>query len=215
MKYIDIDNWKRKDHYNFFKGLDYPHFNICANLDITKFYKFIKENNEPFFLSFLFLAVKGANSVKEFRYRIRENSVVEHDLVSPSFTVMSSNGVFSFCPVLFCDNFNDFFTRASQQIEKTKNHVIISDEPGRDDLLFITSLPWVSFTSLEHPIQMNPVDSIPRIAWGKFFEENGKIKLPFSVQVHHALVDGIHIGEYFKVMEEMLDKPEIYLQKKN
>ncbi|WP_428866904.1 CatA-like O-acetyltransferase [Clostridium sediminicola] len=54
-------------------------------------------------------------------------------------------------------------------------------------------LIWVSFTSITHPIQMNPVHSVPRIAWGKYFEENGKIKLPLSVQVHHSLVDGIHV----------------------
>lgn len=213
MKYIDIENWERKDHYYFFKEFDYPHFNVCVNLDITKFYRFIKENNEPFFLSFLFLAVKAANGVKEFRFRIRDDAVVEHEMVSPSFTVMASKGVFSFCPVLFSDNFNDFFIRASKQIEKTKNHAVIGDEPGRDDLLFITSIPWVSFTSIAHPINMNPVDSVPRIAWGKYFEENDKIKLPFSIQVHHALVDGVHIGEYFEIIEEMLDKPDIYLQR--
>ena len=54
MKYIDMENWARKDHYNHFKALDYPHFNICGNIDITQFYKFIKENENPFFISFLF-----------------------------------------------------------------------------------------------------------------------------------------------------------------
>jgi chloramphenicol O-acetyltransferase type A len=58
---------------------------------------------------------------------------------------------------------------------------------------------------------MNPVDSIPRIAWGKYFEENGKIKLPLSVQVHHALVDGLHVGQYFNAIQEILDNPLKYL----
>nr|WP_307902695.1 CatA-like O-acetyltransferase [Clostridium botulinum] len=43
MKFIDIENWKRKNHYNYFKQLDYPHFNICGNLDITNFYRYIKK----------------------------------------------------------------------------------------------------------------------------------------------------------------------------
>ena len=58
---------------------------------------------------------------------------------------------------------------------------------------------------------MNPADSIPRIAWGKYFEENGKIKLPLSVQAHHSLVDGVHVGQYFNKVQEILDNPVRYL----
>jgi chloramphenicol O-acetyltransferase len=41
-----MENWTRKGHYNHFKALDYPHFNICGNIDITQFHKFIKENEK-------------------------------------------------------------------------------------------------------------------------------------------------------------------------
>ena len=211
MKFLDIENWERKNHYTYFKQLDYPHFNICGNIDITEFYKFIKERDNPFFISFLYVSTKTANSIKEFRYRIREDMIIEHETISPSFTVMTPKEVFSFCTVKYIDKFNNFKIRASQEIERIKNNVSIEDEHGRDDLIYITSIPWVSFTNITHPIQMNPVDSIPRISWGKYFEENGKIKLPLSVQAHHALVDGVHIGQYFNTIQEILFNPEKYL----
>lgn len=211
MKYIDMENWNRKDHYYYFKQLYYPHFNICGNVDITKFHKYIKENGIPFFISILYAATNTANSIKEFRFRIREDKVLEHEAVSPSFTVMTEGEVFSFCTVKFIDKFNDFKSIALAEIEKVKNNVSIEDEPGRDDLLYITSIPWISFTGVTHPIQMNPVDSIPRISWGKYFEENAKIKLPLSVQVHHGLVDGIHVGQYFNAIQEIFDNPEKHL----
>lgn len=211
MKFIDIENWKRKDHYNYFKKVDYPHFNICGNLDITKFYSYIKENDFPFFVSMLYVSTKAANNIKEFRFRIREDKVIEHKTVSPSFTVMTEGEIFSFCTSSFIEGFKEFKNNTLKEIEKVKNNVIIKDEPMRDDLLYITSIPWVSFTNITHPIQMNPVDSIPRISWGKYFEENGRIKLPISVQVHHALVDGIHIGQYFNIVQEILDNPVNYL----
>lgn len=207
MKFIDIENWKRKDHYNYFRQLDYPHFNICGNLDITNFYRYIKENELPFFISVLYASTKTANNIREFRFRIREDKLIEHEVVSPSFTVMTDGEVFSFCAVKFMDKYNDFKSNTLREIEKIKNNVTIEDEPGRDDLLYITSIPWISFTNITHPIQMNPVDSIPRISWGKYFEENGKIKLPLSVQAHHALVDGIHVGQFFNTIQEILDNP--------
>lgn len=207
MKYIDIENWNRKNHFNYFKQVDYPHFNICANLDITNFYRYIKENELPFFISMLYVSSKTANSIREFRFRIREDRVVEHETVNPSFTVMTEGDVFSFCTSDFTEEFKDFRTNTLMEIEKVKNNVFMEDEPGRDDLLYITSIPWVSFTSITHPVQMNPADSIPRISWGKYFEEGGRMKIPLSVQVHHALADGIHVGRYFTGMQEILDNP--------
>lgn len=207
MKYLDLENWNRKDHYLYFRELSYPHFNICGNVDISKFYKYIKENGLPFFVSVLYASAKAANSIKELRYRIRGDCVVEHDTVDPSFTVMTEGEVFGFCAVKFIDVFRDFKVNTLSEMEKAKNKANLKDEPERDDLLYITSIPWVSFTGITHPVQMNPVDSIPRISWGKFFEENGKIRLPLSVQVHHALVDGFHVGQYFNAFQEILDNP--------
>lgn len=212
MKFIDMKNYNRKDHYNFFKEMDYPRFNICANLDITKFYQYIKENELPFFISVLYAATKAANDVRELKFRIREDEVIEHEIVNPSFTVITDEEVFSFCEGRYIEKFNEFKDYSLKQIEKVKNNVTIEDEPGQDNLLYITSIPWISFTSVNHPIHMNPVDSVPRIAWGKYFEENDKIKLPFSIDVHHALVDGVHIGKYFKIIQEIFDNPNIYIE---
>ena len=35
--------------------------------------------------------------------------------------------------------------------------------------------------------------------------------MPFSVEVHHALMDGLHVGRYIERMEEMLATPDAYL----
>ncbi|WP_242867717.1 CatA-like O-acetyltransferase, partial [Clostridium botulinum] len=133
MKFIDIENWKRKNHYNYFKQLDYPHFNICGNLDITNFYRYIKKTELPFFASVLYASTKTANDIREFRFRIKEDRLIEHEIVSPSFTVMTKEEVFSFCTVNFIDSYNDFKSNALKEIEKTKNNITIKDEPGRDD----------------------------------------------------------------------------------
>jgi chloramphenicol O-acetyltransferase type A len=75
-----------------------------------------------------------------------------------------------------------------------KRHPTLKDEPGNDNLLFMSAIPWVSFTSFMHPIHLHPVDSVPRFAWGKFFEQGGRLLMPLSVQAHHALLDGLHVG---------------------
>ena len=52
---------------------------------------------------------------------------------------------------------------------------------------------------------------MPRFAWGKFFEEGGSLKMPLAVQVHHALMDGVHVGKFYARMQEYLSEPSFIL----
>jgi chloramphenicol O-acetyltransferase type A len=76
-------------------------------------------------------------------------------------------------------------------------------------------LPWVSFTSFAHARTPGRGESVPRIAFGKFSIENEQTMLPISVEVHHALMDGLHVGRFLNRFQEMLMEPENYLQSEN
>jgi len=73
-------------------------------------------------------------------------------------------------------------------------------------------LPWVSFTSFSHARNWRREDSVPKIAFGKFIKKDDRVLMPFSVEVHHALMDGLHVGRYVMRLEEVLREPEIYLK---
>jgi chloramphenicol O-acetyltransferase type A len=208
VKYIDIENWNRKNHFHFFRQMDAPHFNICANVDISELKKFIEQNNLSFFKTVLYIAIRTANSLAEFRQRISGERVIEHEVVHARFTVQSSDDLFGFCAVSYSDEFNDFYARAVTEIEKAAKNPQIGNLPGRDDLIYMSCIPWISFTSYTNAMHLERLDSIPRIVWGKYFRENGKIKMPLSVQAHHALVDGKHIGEYFNYFENLCQNPD-------
>jgi len=79
-------------------------------------------------------------------------------------------------------------------------------------MIHFTTLPWVSFTSFAHARKHDPGDSVPKVAFGKFTEEGGRVLLPISVEVHHALMDGLHVGRYLTRLEEALAEPEAYLR---
>jgi len=201
MKYIDIENWERKSHFNFFRQMDNPHFNICANIDITELKSFTEKNKLSLFKTVLFIAVSTANNIKEFRQRIADEQVYEHERVAATYTVPSSQDVFSFCTTTYSLNFQDFYNASGNAMNQAAENPQIGNLPGRDDLIYMSCIPWVSFTSYSNAMHFTPVDSIPRIVWGKYFSENGRIKMPLSVQAHHALVDGKHIGAYFNYFQ--------------
>ena len=211
MHHINLKTWPRREHFDVFRTFDMPHFNMCANVDLTMFYRFIKQHDISFNLAMVYMITRAANAVTEFRYRIRGNEVVEHEVVHPSSTIMGKNDVFSFCSMEYHENFWDFVEENSEKIASVRARPrLLEEDGGRDDLLFMTAIPWVSFTSFMHPLKF-PVDSVPRFAWGKLFKEEDKLKMPLSVQAHHALIDGLHMGRYFRVVQDFFTKPEIVL----
>ena len=206
MKKIVFDNPHRQKHFDFFNGMNHPHFSITANVDISLFIAQSKASGLPFSHSLIYCLSRTANEIKEFRWRIRENTVIEHQTVHPSFTVSNDKSdVFSFCTVTFKNGINTFIAEAKKVQENMKSNPSLEDQPGRDDYLFLSAIPWVSFTSIQHAMHFHPHDSVPRISWGKFFEQNGKILMPVSIQAHHALVDGRHMGVYFETLQNHLN----------
>lgn len=207
MRRIDVENWPRRDHFNFFNAFDYPHFNMCANLDLTVFCPHLKQRDISFNTALVYVLARAANAVPEFRQRIRPGEVIEHDVVHPATTILVDDDLFSFCTMPYSDDFADFAANADDCIARVKEAPTLDDGPDADSLLFMTAIPWVSFTSFMHPIHLHPIDSVPRFAWGKYFEEGSRLKMPLSVQGHHALMDGLHMGRYYDCVQEMLTDP--------
>ena len=206
MKKIDMENWPRKQHFDFFNNFDYPHFNITLDLDITRLYNYIRENEISFFKTMVYYVTKTANNIKEFRYRvINNNQVVEFEEINPSFTIMSEENVFSFCNSKYFPDKKRFFRSMEENIKKYKDNPAVSEEEDKIDSIYITSLPWISFNSITHPIDIKNVDSVPRIAWGKYKKVDSKVLLPFSIQVHHGLMDGYHVSKYVDYINKLIN----------
>jgi chloramphenicol O-acetyltransferase type A len=208
MKKIDLTSWPRQVHFEVFKAFDYPHFNMCANVDISQLLPAVKGGGWSFTAAVVYLLARTANDMPPFCQRIRGDEVVEHEVVHPSPTILAEGDLFSFCTIPYTPDFPGFAVRAAERIAHVRSHPILEDEPGQDDLLFMTSIPWVSFTSFMHPIHLHPIDSVPRLAWGKYFEEGERVKMPLSVQVHHALMDGLHVGRYYERVQDYLSQPQ-------
>ncbi len=209
MQTIDVETWPRRDLFRFYSGLDYPHFNVCADMDITRLHRHCRKSGISRFNGVLFGVSHTANLIEEFRQRIRQDQVVQHEEVQPSFTVLTEENTFCFCETKYCQDINLFSERTNEAIANAKENPSIKDEPGRDDYLFISSLPWVRFTSVSHPIHMSPVDSIPRITWGRFIEEHKRVIMPLSVQVHHGIADGYHVGRFFELFQQWVESVDL------
>ncbi|MFZ4591495.1 MAG: CatA-like O-acetyltransferase [Ignavibacteria bacterium] len=211
MKYLDIENWKRKKHFEFFKKFEYPHFNICTNIDITNTFRYSQKNKMSLFRTVLYSVMKCCNEMEEFRYRIKDDKIIIHDVVNPGVASIAEEDVYTNFIIPYKPSLKDFLAEYEKAAEQAKGEIVVGEkQKGKDDLIFISSLPWVSFTSVTNPMRSGYEDSTPRIIYGKQFKQNGKIMMPFSVQVNHCLMDGIHVSKYFYKLTEVLSNPEKY-----
>ena len=211
MRYIDMQTWPRRDHFRLFSSFNHPHFSMCANVDVTAFYPFVKRHGYSLTVSMVYVIARASNSIPEFRQRIRGDQVVEHEIVNPGFTILIDKDLFTFCAVEYTENFSEFASRAANNVAHVKAHPDLENNAEKDDVLYMSPIPWVSFTSFSHPMQLHPADSVPRFAWGKYFQESETWKMPLSVQGHHAVMDGIHMGRFYETVQDYLHHPEAVL----
>ena len=206
MKEIDIDTWKRREHFNFFSTTAYPIYNITFNIDVTKVKVYANKNKVSFNLSMIYLSTKALNTIENFRYRLHDNKVVLHDTLTPSYAEIDKGSeLFKMITVPMEQNILQFIQNAETKNKEQKNYFNISDFIGHDDLVFYSTLPWISFTSIDHTINMKKEDAIERVSFGKYFKEKNKIVMPYNIQVNHLFVDGIHLGMFKDKLDEVIN----------
>jgi chloramphenicol O-acetyltransferase type A len=203
MKKINISSWYRKEHFEFYTSFKQPFFNVCATVDVTKTLNYCKENQLSFFICSLFLLGYTADQIEPFRFRINNHEVNVHDESELSCTVLNNDDSFSFCEFGACNNFDLFYQQANQQLAKIKNgNKSLKVSNKKDNQIFCSVLPWLHFTSFSHAQKQSEHDSTPRIVMGKYKKIHNEIAMPVSVEVHHALVDGLHVAQYFEQLQQ-------------
>ncbi len=211
MKTINLESWPRRKHFETYRAFDFPHFNMTATVDVEKMLPVVKEHSVSLTIAITYLLAHSANQIVNFRWRIRNDEIIEHAVVHPSITILTSDNLFSFCTIEYQPIFSGFAAEAVEMIHFVRENPTLEDKEQEEALLFMTSIPWVSFTSFMHPMHFHPVDSVPRIAWGKIYDIEGRKHMPLSVQGHHALMDGLHVGEYYARVQENIDRADTLL----
>jgi len=200
---INIDSWARKNAYLFYKDFDDPYFNFTVNVDITSLLKRCKTANESFFLNTIYLALSVANTIDNFKIRFNENELVIHDSIDGGSTLLYDDESFGFGYYNFDTDRETFILNAQKEIDYRKSTKSFepNEDQGKNNLIYFSSVPWMTFTSTKHAQHNSINKSIPRITIGKYFNLKDQIMMPVNVEANHALMDGYHLGLFFERFE--------------
>lgn len=201
---IDEKTWKRTMHCMVFRNSVEPAFCVTFELDITNFLPRVKEKNYSFTMAMIYAVSKCANKIEEFRYRFLDGKVVLFDRIDTAFTYLNKETeLFKVVNVPMCDSMEEYVSLALKTTEKQKEYFT---GPLGNDVFQFSPMPWVSYTHISHTNSGKKDNATPLFDWGRFYEKDGKILLPFSVQAHHSFVDGLHIGKLYELVQKYLNE---------
>ena len=201
---IDETKWKRALHCQIFRNSTEPAYCVTFELDITNFLKKIRTTNLSFTFSLIFVVAKCANEIEEFRYRFLDGQIVRYNKINTAFTYLDKDTeLFKVVHVEMQDTLEGYVSAAAQTAENQKEYFT---GPLGNDVFQFSPMPWVSYTHISHTNSGKKDNATPLFDWGKYFERDGKNILPFSIQVHHSFVDGVHIGKLANSLQNALNE---------
>lgn len=212
-RYIDIETWHRRELFDFFINYKNPYFNVCVKLDVTELVAFVRDlPHVRMSCALHYFGLRAANETEPFRYRLQDGKIIVYDVINGGTTVLLPTESFAYAYFDYTIDFEKFVAGMTNSVDELRNGDGRLKPTMRDDVIYHTTLPWISFTSFSHARTPGRGDSIPRFVFGKFAKEGERLMMPFSVEVHHALMDGLHVGRFLTRMEEGLAEPEKFVR---
>lgn len=200
---IDEKTWKRSMHCMVFRNSIEPAFCVTFELDVTNFRRKIKEQGYSFTIAMVYAICRCANEIEEFRYRFLDGNIVLYDQIDTAFTYLNSDTeLFKVVNVPMKDTLEEYVAAATKAAREQTEYFT---GPLGNNVFQCSPMPWVTYTHISHTNSGKKDNVTPLFDWGKYYERDGKILMPVSVQAHHSFVDGVHIGKFVDCLQKYVD----------
>lgn len=203
-KYIEIDEskWSRAMHCAVFRNSVEPAFCVTFEADVTGLKQYAKDNNLSFTLAMVYAVCKCANQIEAFRYRFVDGKIVLFENIDTAFTYLNKEtNLFKVVNVSMMGDIKEYCIKAKKIADEQEAYFT---GPLGNDVFQCSPMPWVTYTHISHTNSGKKDNATPLFDWGKYYEKDGRILMPVSVQAHHSFVDGIHIGEFVDALKKYL-----------
>ncbi len=201
---INENEWERAMHCMVFRDSVEPAFCVTFDIDITNFLGQVRRQNVSFTIAFVYAVCKCANGIEAFRYRFLDGKIVLFDQIDTAFTYLNKETeLFKVINVPMRDTLKEYVELATRTAEEQKEYFT---GPLGNDVFQCSPMPWVTYTHISHTNSGKKDNATPLFDWGRYYERDGRIIMPVSVQAHHSFVDGIHIGRFAEQLQNYLDE---------
>lgn len=203
---IDMEQYPRRTHFEYFRTMEYPYVGVTVNVDVTELRAFSHKHDCSFYLLFMHAAALAADNIPELRRRIHGDAIIEYEQCGTSHTEALDDGTYRYCTLYHHMPLEEYLHEAEARRLECRSEKGLCEDEDVDSLYFISTLPSVHYTALIQPTAGKD-ESNPRITWGKYEQDtSGRLMMPVSLLCHHALVDGRHIGAFYEQLKVEMRK---------
>lgn len=205
-KVIDRDTYYRKGVYRHFTEDCKCSVSMTARIDVTDLVSLSKEAGTKFYINFLYVLCKALNSRDDYRmqYLWQTDELVCFDVINPTQYIFHEDT--ETCTPVYTDydpDYETFYKNASEDIEKAKQTREYGlDAAGHPNWFDASYISWVSYDSLNIELPDGYLYLLPIVNWGKYREENGRLMMPVTVRMNHAIADGYLVANVFRLLEK-------------
>ncbi|MCI6043819.1 CatA-like O-acetyltransferase [bacterium] len=206
---IDFDSWNRREIFELFEGYLYC---MTVELDITEFLCTLNEQQIKFYPAMCYCIAQTVNGNQNYRYAKINGEIGYWDRVHPHYTLLRKNTdhLFTHQRTFYSDDFSKYYRHFLEDKEKAENgDSLYYDKSGSMDNVHISTMPNTSYTALSYskPASFTHYGTpntsfIPFVMIGKYYDSGHCMKLPVTVEFHHAVNDGYHAEQFFHLLEE-------------
>ena len=207
-------NYKVVDKEKYYRKGVYWHFtedckwstSMTARVDVTDLVSRSKETGRKFYINFLYILTKVLNSREDYRmgYLWQTDELICYDVINPTQYVFHEDTE-TCTPVYtnYDEDYEKFYAGAIKDVEEakaTREYLLnMADHPNWFDASYIS---WLSYDSLNIELPDGYLYFLPIVNWGRYREENGRLLMPISIRMNHAIADGYLIANVYRLLEQ-------------
>lgn len=202
-KKIELSTWPRRSHYEYFQTFDCPMFSITSPVRVDAVYNHAKSRGISFFALCLFVLLKSLNEVPQLRQRVEHDEIWEYESIDALVPVLAADGEFTQIIVKYRPCLSSFLEHALPLIRQAGAEPARANPCDRTDIAVFSCLPWIPFTQVASAYRVFKGQYLPLIHWGRMEPDaSGRLMMPVAIQANHVLVDGVHAGRFYGILED-------------
>jgi len=206
---IDRETYYRKGVFRHFSEDCKCSTSMTARIDVTELVSYSKATHTRFYLNFLYILSTVLNSRDDYRmgYLWETDQLICYDVIHPTQYVFHEDTE-TCTPVYteYCPDYEAFYAGALRDVEAAKRTreygLDAKNHPNWFDASYIS---WLSYDSLNIELPDGYLFFAPIVNWGRYREESGRLVMPVTVRLNHAIADGYLVANVFRLLQREMD----------
>ncbi len=211
-------NYRVIDKEKYYRSGVFRHFSedckcstsITSRIDVTELKEFSKRTETKFYINFLYILAKVLNSRDDYKmgYLWQTDTLICYDKINPTQYIFHDDTE-TCTPVYteYSEDYKTFYKNCAADIETSMRQIYaVLDTANHPNWFDASYISWISYDSLNIELPDGHLFFAPIINWGKYREENGRLMMPVTVRLNHAVADGYLVAKVFKLLEEETSK---------